>query len=49
MLDAFIGAVHLGSGVRLISFFALTALYWTLTAAALGVLAPRFASPGHAA
>jgi len=42
MLDAFIGAVHLGSGWRLISFFALTALYWTLTATGLGILAPAF-------
>src|SRR5256885_9441616 len=46
MLDAFIGAVHLGSGWRLVSFFALTALYWTLTAAALGVLAPAFGFNG---
>ena len=42
MLDAFIGSVHLGSGWRLISFFALTALYWTLTAVGLGILAPAF-------
>jgi hypothetical protein len=42
MLDAFIGAVHLGSGWRLISFFALTALYWTLTATGLGIVAPAF-------
>jgi glycosyltransferase 2 family protein len=46
MLDAFIGAVHLGSGWRLISFFGLTALYWTLTAAALGILAPAFGFTG---
>jgi uncharacterized protein (TIRG00374 family) len=46
MLDAFIGAVHLGSGWRLISFFALTALYWSLTAAALAVLAPAFGFTG---
>ena len=42
MLDAFISAVHLGSGWRLVLFFALTALYWTLTAAGLGILAPGF-------
>ena len=46
MLDAFIGAVHLGSGWRLISFFGLTALYWTLTATALGILAPAFGFTG---
>ena len=42
MLDAFISAVHLGSGWRLVLFFALTALYWTLTATSLGILAPAF-------
>jgi len=42
MLDTFIGAVHLGSGWRLLFFFALTALYWTLTAWALGILAAAF-------
>jgi hypothetical protein len=42
MIDAFIGAVHLGSGWRLVSFFVLTVLYWSLTAAALAVLAPAF-------
>jgi hypothetical protein len=46
MLDAFIGAVHLGSGWRLVSFFALTALYWTMTAAAMGILAPAFGFTG---
>ena len=46
MLDAFIGAVHLGSGWRLVFFFALTALYWTLTAAAMGLLAPAFGFTG---
>jgi glycosyltransferase 2 family protein len=46
MLDAFIGAVHLGSGWRLIAFFGLTALYWTLTATALGILAPAFGFTG---
>jgi uncharacterized protein (TIRG00374 family) len=46
MLDAFISAVHLGSGWRLISFFALTAIYWSLTAAAMGLLAPAFGFHG---
>ena len=46
MLDAFIGAVHLGSGWRLVWFFALTALYWSLTAAAMGILAPAFGFTG---
>ncbi|TMA25424.1 MAG: flippase-like domain-containing protein [Deltaproteobacteria bacterium] len=42
MFDAFISAVHLGSGWKLLAFFALTALYWSLNAAGLGVLAPAF-------
>ncbi len=42
MLEAFISAVHLGSGWRLVSFFALTFLYWGLTAWALGILAGGF-------
>jgi len=42
MLETFISAVHLGSGWRLVSFFALTALYWTLTAWAMGMLAVAF-------
>ena len=46
MLEAFISAVHLGSGWRLISFFALTALYWSITAGAMGVLAPAFGFNG---
>ena len=46
MLDAFIGAVHLGSGWRLISFFGLTALYWSLTAWALGIVAGAFGFTG---
>jgi glycosyltransferase 2 family protein len=46
MLEAFISAVHLGSGWRLISFFALTVLYWSLTAAALGLLARGFGFTG---
>src|SRR4051812_31302735 len=46
MLDAFISAVHLGSGWSMIWFFALTAIYWTLTAWAMGVLAPAFGFTG---
>ena len=46
ILEGFIGAVHLGSGWRLFSFFALTALYWSLTAAALALLAPAFGFDG---
>ena len=46
MLDAFIGAVHVGSGWKLIGFFALTALYWGLTAWGLGVLAVAFGFTG---
>ena len=46
MLDAFISAVHLGSGWRLVSFFALTALYWGLTAWGLGVVAAAFGFTG---
>ncbi len=42
MLDAFIGAVHVGSGWSMLWFFVLTAVYWTLTAWAMGVLAPAF-------
>jgi hypothetical protein len=42
VLDAFIGAVHVGSGWRLFSFFALTVAYWGVTAWALGVLARAF-------
>lgn len=42
MLESFISAVHVGSGWKLLWFFVLTAAYWFLTAAALGVLAPAF-------
>jgi glycosyltransferase 2 family protein len=42
MLEAFIDAVHLGSGWQLVLFFVLTGLYWGLTAWALGILAPAF-------
>src|SRR4051812_48321136 len=46
MLEAFISAVHLGSGWRLVSFFALTVVYWGLTAWALGMLAAAFGFTG---
>ncbi|HUK86976.1 MAG TPA: lysylphosphatidylglycerol synthase domain-containing protein, partial [Terriglobales bacterium] len=42
MLEAFIAAVHVGSGWSMVSFFVLTAVYWALTAWALGILAPAF-------
>ena len=41
-LDAFIGAVHLGSGWKLLAFFLLTVLYWSLNATGLWLLAPAF-------
>jgi len=46
MLDAFIGAVHLGSGWGLLGFFALTALYWALYGWGMGLLAPAFGFTG---
>jgi uncharacterized protein (TIRG00374 family) len=42
MLDAFISALHLGSGWKALAFFALTALYWTLNGAGLSLLATAF-------
>jgi uncharacterized membrane protein YbhN (UPF0104 family) len=42
MIDAFISALHLGSGPKAIGFFALTGVYWGLTALGLWVLAPAF-------
>lgn len=42
MVEGFISALHLGSGWKVLAFFLLTALYWTLNAAGLGVLAPAF-------
>ncbi len=42
MMDAFLGAVHLGSGWKTLAFFALTAVYWGLNAVGLMVLAPAF-------
>jgi uncharacterized membrane protein YbhN (UPF0104 family) len=42
MLDAFISALHLGSGFKAVLFFALTALYWGLAGFGLWLLAPAF-------
>jgi uncharacterized protein (TIRG00374 family) len=42
MMDAFLGAVHLGSGWKTLAFFALTALYWGLNGLGLWVLARDF-------
>ena len=42
MLDAFISALHLGSGFKAILFFFLTALYWCLSGFGLWLLAPAF-------
>ena len=42
MLDAFISALHLGSGAKAILFFVLTAVYWSLSAFGLLLLAPAF-------
>ena len=46
MLDAFIGAVHIGSGWKLLAFFGLTAFYWALTAWGLGLVADAFGFTG---
>ena len=46
MLDAFISAVHVGSGWKLLGFFALTAAYWTMNAIGLAILAPAFGFHG---
>ena len=46
MLDAFISAVHVGSGWKLLAFFALTVLYWMLNGAGLAILAPAFGFRG---
>lgn len=42
MLDAFISALHLGSGWKALGFFALTALYWAIAAFGLFFMAPAF-------
>jgi uncharacterized protein (TIRG00374 family) len=41
-LDAFISALHLGSGWKSLAFFALTAVYWSLSGFGLWLLAPGF-------
>src|SRR5437870_4900763 len=41
-LEAFISALHLGSGWKALAFFALTAAYWSLNGLGLAVLAPAF-------
>lgn len=46
ILDSFIGAVHLGSGWKVLAFFALTVLYWAMNACGLGLLAPAFGFTG---
>src|SRR5207244_650233 len=42
MMDAFLGAVHLGSGWKTLAFFALTVIYWSVNAFGLYVLAGTF-------
>lgn len=42
MMDAFLGAVHLGSGWKTAAFFALTVLYWAVTGFGLWILASAF-------
>ena len=46
MLDMFIQSVHVGSGWKLLAFFALTAFYWGLNCAGLGVVAKAFGFNG---
>ena len=46
MLDAFISAVHLGSGWKIVGYFLLTAAYWWLNGFGLAVLAPAFGFNG---
>lgn len=42
VLEAFISALHLGSGWKLLGFFVLTFAYWGLNGVGLGLLAPAF-------
>jgi glycosyltransferase 2 family protein len=42
MLDAFISALHLGSGWKVAWFFALTCAYWTCATLGLALVAPAF-------
>lgn len=46
MLDAFIQSVHVGSGWKVLAFFALTAAYWTLNAVGLALMAAAFGFAG---
>jgi uncharacterized protein (TIRG00374 family) len=46
MLEAFIAAVHVGSGWKLLWFLLLTVLVWTLNATGMGLLAPAFGFTG---
>jgi uncharacterized protein (TIRG00374 family) len=42
MLDAFIGALHLGSALRVVLVLALTVLHWALHVAGFAMLGPAF-------
>ncbi len=42
MLDAFIDGLHLGSGLRVLGFFATTALYWTFATFGLSLAGDAF-------
>ena len=42
MVDAFIGALHLGSGWKVLGFLGLTALYWACATGGLLLVAPAF-------
>ena len=46
MLEAFIDGLHLGSGWKVLAFFALTASFWTLNGLSLALLAPAFGYRG---
>jgi uncharacterized membrane protein YbhN (UPF0104 family) len=46
VLESFISAVHVGSGWKVLWFFALTALYWSLNATGMAILAPAFGFTG---
>ncbi len=46
VLEAFISALHLGSGWKVLGFFALTAIYWFLNGLGLALLAPAFGFNG---
>ena len=46
MLEAFIDGLHLGSGWKVLAFFALTASFWTLNGLGLALLAPAFGFNG---